>query len=192
MRHRPPSEGCVNGMRRVVVVLSLGALSAGCTAVDWFSAKPEIRPAPASMVTRTDDPLRQGQPIAARDLYVRIVAEPVRDAAHARALYNLARLYADPSSGLRDYRAARLAFERLLTEYPKGEWEADARAWNAALGELAAREVDLAAREVELEARDGELGVRAAEVARLRSEAARLGADLQRLKRIDLNLERRR
>jgi hypothetical protein len=172
-------------MRRLAVVLSLGALSAGCAAVDWFSVKPEGPPASASMVTRTDDPPRQGQPITTRDLYARIVAEPARDDAHARALYNLARLYADPSSGLRDYRAAHLAFERLLTEYPKGEWEADARAWNAALGELAAREV-------ELEARDGELGVRAAEIARLKSEAARLGADLQRLKRIDLNLERRR
>ena len=185
MRDRPPAEGCVNGIRRLVVVLSLGALSAGCAAADWFSAMFERHPAPTSTVTREVDLPRQGQPIAARDLYVRIVAEPARDAAHARALYNLARLYADPSSGLRDYRAAHLAFERLLTEYPKGEWEADARAWNTALGELAAREV-------ELEARDGELGVRAAEVARLKSEAARLGSDLQRLKRIDLNLERKR
>ncbi|HYS93867.1 MAG TPA: hypothetical protein VEL48_10570, partial [Candidatus Acidoferrales bacterium] len=72
-----------------------------------------------------------------------------------------------------------------LKEYPRGEWEADARAWNAVLS-------DLAAREVELEARDGELGVREAELARLRVEAARLGSDLQRLRKIDLNLERRR
>jgi len=34
--------------------------------------------------------------------------------------------------------------------------------------------------------------VRETEAARLRNEAAKLGADLQRLKRIDLNLERRR
>jgi hypothetical protein len=34
--------------------------------------------------------------------------------------------------------------------------------------------------------------VREAEVARLKGEAARLGTDLQRLKKIDLNLERRR
>ena len=47
-------------------------------------------------------------------------------------------------------------------------------------------------REVELEARDGELGVREAEVARLKGEAARLGSDLQRLRKIDLNFERRR
>jgi hypothetical protein len=87
--------------------------------------------------------------------------------------------------GPRDYRAAQLAFDRLLKEYPKGEWEADARAWNAAL-------TDLAAREVELEARDGELRVREAELTRLKVESARLGSDLQRLKKIDLDIERRR
>ena len=110
---------------------------------------------------------------------------PERDALHARALYNLARLYVDPSSGLRDYRAAKLAFERLLTAYPRGEWESDARAWQAALVELVAREAELAARQAELTMRE-------AETLRLRSEAAKLGADLQRLKRIELNLERRR
>jgi len=34
--------------------------------------------------------------------------------------------------------------------------------------------------------------VREAELVRLKMEAARLGSDLQRLKKIDLNLERRR
>jgi hypothetical protein len=174
-------------MRRLAVVLSLGVLCGGCAATGWLSSKPEeSRPVPPTpIVARSDELVRQGQPLAARDLYARIAAEPARDAAHGRALYNLARLYADPSSGFRDYRAAQIAFDRLLKEYPTGEWEADARAWHAAL-------TDLAAREVELEARSGELGVRETEVARLKSEAARLGADLQRLKKIDLSLERRR
>jgi outer membrane protein assembly factor BamD (BamD/ComL family) len=174
-------------MKRVAVALGLAALCSGCATVDWLSSQPEkSRPAPpASLMARADELIRQGQPLAARDLYVRIAAEPALDAAHARALYSLARLYTDPTSGLRNYRAASMAFDRLLKEYPRGEWEADARAWRAAL-------TDLAAREVELEARDGELGMREAEVARLRSEAARLGADLQRLRKIDLNLERRR
>ena len=174
-------------MRRLIVVLALGALSAGCAASEWFNSKPKAsQPSPpAPIVARADDLLRQGQPLAARDLYARIAAEPERDAAHARALYTLARLLTDPATGPRDYRAAQRAFDRLLKEYPKGEWEADARAWNAVL-------IDLAAREVELEARDGELGVREAEVARLKGEAARLGSDLQRLRKIDLNVERRR
>ena len=185
MRHRPPSEGSARLVRRAVLIALVATLSAGCATAERPSAKHEDRPAPASTLTRADDLLLHGQPVAARDLYVQLVAEPIRDAAHARALYHLARLYADPSGGLRDYRAAHLAFERLLKEYPKGEWDADARAWHAVLGELAAREV-------ELEARDGELGMREAEVARLKNETAKLGADLKRLKRIDLNVERRR
>lgn len=174
-------------MRRLAIVLTLAALGGGCATTGWLGSKPEeSRPAPpAPMLARADELLRQGHPLAARDLYTRITSEPELDAMHARALYSLARLYTDPSSGLRDYRAAHKAFDRLLKDYPKGEWDADARAWQAALS-------DLAAREVELEARNGELGVREAEMARLRSEAARLGADLQRLRKVDLNLERRR
>jgi hypothetical protein len=172
-------------VRRLVLVLTLGAFCAGCAAIDWFHAKPEGRATPVQLVARADELVRQGQPGPARDLYAQVAAMPERDGVHARALYNLARLYVDPSSGLRDYRAAKLAFERLLTAYPRGEWESDARAWQVALAELAAREAELAARQAELTMRE-------AETLRLRNEAAKLGADLQRLKRIDLNLERRR
>ncbi len=172
-------------MKRLVVALALGALFAGCAGVDWFRDKPEGRSEPAQLVARADELVRQGQPSAARDFYARVVAGGARGAVHAQALYNLARLHVDPSSGLRDYRAAKLVFERLLTEYPKGEWAADARAWHAALAELVAREAELVVREAELV-------VRETESTRLRNEAAKLGADLQRLKRIDLNLERRR
>src|SRR2546426_7902026 len=116
-------------MRRLVLVLMLGALCAGCAAVDWLRARPEGRSESAQLLARADELVRQGQPGPARDLYAQVAAMPVRHTVHARALYNLARLYLDPSSGLRDYRAAKLALDRLLTEYPKGEWESDARAW---------------------------------------------------------------
>ena len=129
-------------------------------------------------MARADELLREGQPSAARDLYARIAGEAARDTLHARALYNLARLQVDPRTGLRDYRAAQLAFRRLLADYPASEWESEARAWDAVLTILTAREAELGARE--------------AEAARLRSEAAKAAADLQRLKRIDLNLEKRR
>jgi hypothetical protein len=175
-------------MRRLVLVLSLGALSAGCGSSGWFGSSSDASRAttpPPLTLAYADDLLGQGRPLAAREIYARIAAEPERDARHASALYNLARLLTDPAAGPRDYRAAQLACDRLLKEYPKGEWEADARAWNAAL-------TDLAAREVELEARDGELRVREAELTRLKVESARLGSDLQRLKKIDLSIERRR
>jgi hypothetical protein len=189
MPHRPASQGHLARLRGLAVSLALAVLSAGCaTTAEWFAATPEAsRPAPSSVsiVDQADDLLRRGEPQVARDLYVLVSAEPERDAVHARALFNLARLYTDPSTGLRDYRLAQLAFERLLTDYPAGDWDVDARAWCAALTALAAREV-------ELQAREGELHVREAEVSRLKVEAARLGSDLQRLKKIDLNLERRR
>ncbi len=172
-------------MRHLVVALTLGALCTGCGTVDWFRDKRETRSEAAQLVGRADELVREGQPSAARDLYARIAAEAPRDAVHARALHSLARLYVDPASGFRDYRAAQLAFGRLLTEYPKGEWESEARAWQATLAELLARKAELVAREAELVTRE-------AEAARLKTEAAKLGADLQRLKRIDMNLERRR
>ena len=165
-------------MRRLVVALTLGVLCTGCGTVDWFREKREAPSEAAKLVGRADELVREGQPSAARDLYTRIVAEAPRDAVHARALHSLARLYVDPASGLRDYRAARQAFARLLTDYPHGEWESEARTWQVALTELEAREAELVTRE--------------AEAARLKTEAVKLGADLQRLKLIDMNLERRR
>jgi len=207
-------------MSRLVAVLALGALCAGCAPAGWFRDTADSRSEAAQLVARADEMVRDGRPGAARDLYARVVAEAPRDAVHVRALYRLARLHVDPSSELSDYGAARLSFERLLSEYPPGEWESEARAWQAALAELAARETELAAREAELAVRDAELAARQAELAarqaelaardaelaarqaelvareaesaRLKSEVAKLGADLRRLKRIDLNLERRR
>jgi hypothetical protein len=172
-------------MKRVVVALTLGALCAGCAVLERFGARPETRSEPAGPTARADQLVRDGQPIAARDLLVQVVSEGARDNVHARALYNLARLQVDPRSGVRDYRAAQLAFKRLRTEYPNSEWESEARAWEAVLTDLAAREAEVVAREAQVAARD-------ADVARLRNEAAKVGADLQRLKRMDLNLERRR
>jgi|APPan5920702856_1055754.scaffolds.fasta_scaffold64046_1 hypothetical protein len=190
MRHRPTSQDRLTRLRGLAVVLGLSLLSAGCaTTAGWFGATPEAsRPGPVpseSVLAHADDLLRQGEPQVARDLYVLIASGPERDATHARAQFNLAKLYTDPSTGFRDYRLAQLAFERLLKEYPSGDWDRDALAWCTALDVLATREV-------ELEARDGELHVREAELVRLKMEAARLGSDLQRLKKIDLNLERRR
>ena len=67
---------------------------------------------------------------------------PERDARseRAEALYRLGLLQVDPTSGLRDYRAARDTFTRLLSEYPRSRWEAEARAWQATLTDLLVRE----------------------------------------------------
>jgi len=176
-------------MKRFVLALLLGALCTGCAGLDRFrTGLSEAE----QLVTRADKLVRDGQAKEARDLYARVAAEPTRDPLHARALYDLGRLQVDPASGLRDYRGAHVTFKRLLAEYPGGEWESEARAWMTVLTELRAREAELATRSAELATRSAELAAREAEVARLRNEAAKVGADLQRLKRIDLNLERRR
>jgi hypothetical protein len=98
--------------------------------------------------------------------------------AGASALYGLGRLHADPTGGLRNYRAAQRAFARLLAEYPQSRWEAEARTWQAVLGDLLAREAE-AARLKE-------------DAARLKEETVRLKAQIERLRRTDLDLERRR
>jgi hypothetical protein len=186
-------------MSRVVVLLVVATLCAGCAALERFRQPAEPPSEAARLTIRAETLAREGHAVAARDLYVRVVNELVQDVVHARALFNLARLQVDPGSGLQDYRAARLTFRRLLTEYPRGEREAEARAWDALLTQLASRETELASRDGELAARQtevarlrNELAARDAEATRLRNEVAKAGADLQRLKRIDLNLERRR
>jgi len=198
-------------MRRLGLVLAIVVLCAGCASVGWFrnalGGRQERR------LTRADELARDGQPSAARDLYEELVREPSRDTGRAITLYKLGRLYANPASGFLDYRAAQIAFERLLAEYPKSDWEADARAWHATLveiqaleaeaawlrgeatklqGELQAREAEAARLRGEATKIKGELQAQEAEAARLKNETARLETDLERLKRIDMNLERRR
>jgi tetratricopeptide (TPR) repeat protein len=198
-------------MRRLALVLVIGGLCAGC-ATGWLRGATEDPQGPARRLTRAEELTREGQLSAARDLYEGLVREPARDAVHASALYKLARLYTDPSSGFLDYRAAQAGFERLLAEYPQNSSAADARAWRAMLLEIQARQAEavrlgdeatrlkgdlkawqaealrLHAEAVKLKA-DLQAGEK--EVARLKDETARLKAQRQRLKRIDLNFEHR-
>jgi outer membrane protein assembly factor BamD (BamD/ComL family) len=69
-------------------------------------------------------------------------------------------------------------FSQLLTNYPHSRWAIDARAWQATL-------IDLLAREDE--------AVRTRALLRWREEeAAGLKVQLQQLRKVDLDLERRR
>lgn len=118
----------------------------------------------ARLVARADDLAAGGQASAAHALYERALREHPGDPAGAAALYGLGRLQTDPTSGLRNYRAAHATFSRLLSEYPESRREPEARVWRAVLGDLLARE----------------------------DEAARLKVQIDRLRRTDLDLERRR
>ncbi len=88
------------------------------------------------------------------------------------------RLQTDPASGFRNDRAAHAAFSRLLTDFPKSRWGADARAWRATLGDLLAREEEATHLKLQLQSHE--------------EEALGLKAQLQQLRRVDLDLERRR
>lgn len=118
----------------------------------------------ARLVARADSLVEHGQARAAYEAYERVLREYPDDLAGASALYGLGRLQADPGSRLRNYRAAHEAFSRLLSEYPWSGWASEARAWRAVLGDLLAKE----------------------------EESTRLKSQIERLRRIDLDLERRR
>ena len=161
---------------RWVAPLLLLAATACSTAPSspWGSTEPRdpggLRAA-GQLIAHADDLARRGQARAALAAYERVLREHPGDPAGAAALFGLGRLQADPAGGLRNYRAAQRTFSRLLADYPESRWEAEARTWQAVLGDLLARE---------------------AEAARLKEEAVRLRTQIEQLRRTDLDLERRR
>ncbi len=175
-------------MRAARIALALGLVAgvgSGCAGVSWrwlalpwTTRGPETAPAgtpagerplaerpadAAAVVERGFELARGGRPLAARELYERVIRDHPDDPARAGALFGLGLLYADPAGALRDYRGSYATFGRLIAEHPRSRWEADARLWRATLHELFLRE----------------------------EEAARLRSQLQRLKRIEVELDRR-
>jgi tetratricopeptide (TPR) repeat protein len=147
--------------------------------------EPGVAGAAVQLVTRADDLARRGEARAALAAYERVLREHPGDPAGAAALFGLGRLQADPAGGQRNYRAAQRTFARLLAEYPRSRWAADARAWRAVLGDLIAREEEAARLKEDATRLQGD-------AARLREEAARLKTQIELLRRTDLDLERRR
>ena len=158
------------------------------TPAPWGSTElrdPGSSRAAVQLIDHADDLARRGQARAALAAYERVLREHPGDPAGASALYGLGRLQMAPADGLRNYRAAHRAFSRLLADYPESRWKAEARAWRAVVTDLLAREED-AARLKEDAARLKEDAVR------IKEEAAQLKTQIERLRRTDLELERRR
>ncbi len=167
---------------RWIAPLLLLAVSACSTArpTSWGSTAlrdPGGSRAAGQLIAHADDLAQRGQARAALAAYEAVLREHPGDPAAASALYGLGRLQAAPG-GLRNYRAAHRAFSRLLADYSDSRWEAEARAWRAVVSDLLAREEE-AARLKE-------------DAARLKEEAAQLKTQIDRLRRTDLDLERRR
>jgi len=195
-----------NGLlRRGLPALAVLLLASGCTA-GWLSSSASVPSEAEQLVARADTLAGTGWDHSARALYERVLREYPGDPAAAPALYNLGRLQVDPTSGFRNYRAAHATFSRLLTDFPNSRWEGEARAWRATLSDLQAREEEATRLKLQVQGREEEatrlkqqLRWREEEAARIKSqlqlreeETSGLKAQIQQLRRVDLNLERRR
>lgn len=192
-------------LRRGLPALAVLLLASGCSA-GWLPSSAREPSEAEQLVARADALAGTGWDHSARALYERVVREYPGDPAAAPALYNLGRLQVDPTSGYRNYRTAHATFSRLLTDFPKSRWEGEARAWRATLSDLQIREEEATRLKLQVQSRDEEasrlkqqLRWREEEAARIKSqlqlreeEAAGLKAQIQQLRRVDLNLERRR
>ena len=101
-----------------------------------------------------------------------------KNSAPAEALYRLGLAQADPTSGIRDYRAARTTFTELLVRYPRSRWDAEARAWQATLTDLLVREDEARRYSQRLQ--------------RVEEDSRRTKTNLEWLKQSDLDREPRR
>ncbi len=201
----PPGQSAVGRMRRGLSALAVLLLASGCSA-GWLPSSAREPSEAEQLVARADTLAGTGWEHAARALYERVLREYPGDPASAPALYKLGRLQVDPTSGFRNYRAAHATFSRLLTDFPKSRWEADARAWRATISDLLAREEEATRLKLQVQWREEEatrlklqLRWREEEATRIKSqlqlreeETAGLKAQIQQLRRVDLNLERRR
>jgi TolA-binding protein len=145
----------------LAIVGAVVALSAGGCGRLRMAPPPEPTNDPTRLVAEADELARNHDARAARKLYRRVVRENPGSPAAENALYGLGLLYVDPDGRLRDYAAAQNAFARLLAQYPESVHAVEARAWLAALGELA----------------------------RAQGDARRFRADLDRLKELDIEQE---
>jgi hypothetical protein len=187
----PRGQRAVDRMRRGFSALALLLLASGCS-TGWWPSSVSGPSEAERLVARADALAGAGWEHAARALYERVLREYPSDPASAPALYSLGRLQADPTSGFRNYRAAHAAFSRLLTDYPKSRWEADARAWRATLSDLLVREEEATRLKLQLQSREAEASRLKLQLQWREEEASALKAQIHQLRRVDLDLERRR
>lgn len=164
-------------MTRWVLVVIIGAI-AGCASSSPAPSPPPLRPS-ATLLVQADRMVIAGQYADALEAYGEILAKypEAGEASHARSS--------------REAVAALLATRARILRL-----DADMRAQETELArtreQIAIREGELARAREQVAARDGDLARARQEIARLTAEADRLRADLETLKKIDIDLERRR
>ncbi len=180
------------------LALVAGGLFAACVSPGAIPRDPP--PDDAVVMVRDAETLaRAGQYQSATRLLDEIARRPPETPAHDRALLGLGRLLALADNPGRDNRRAIGYFDRVLREHPRSPYAPDARAWRELLAahlalsqELEARTQELEVRTQELRARTQELEVRTQELRVRTQELKARMQDLERLKRLDVELERPR
>src|SRR5262245_54083840 len=147
-------------MRGLVLLLLLSS-AIGCAQWRIPTRQPPASVSPAVDLLAEADGLASRKPQEARRLYREVLRQKPSDEIAAEALYGLARLRLDPASPLKDYRVALVTLAQLRARYPRSRRALDARAWEAALGEIDRCEL----------------------------ERGRLKTDLDRMKETDFELE---
>ena len=106
---------------------------------------------------------------------------------------------ADRLADRQQYEPALRAYDEFLARYPNDAAAPRALRTRETVASIATGRAELARLRAELAARDGELArvraelaARDGELGRLRQESERLRADLEKLKEVDLNLERKK
>ena len=166
-------------MTRWALVVIIGAIT-GCA-----STSAPSRPS-AELLAKADRLVAQGQYAGALEAYGEILAKhPDTDEA------GRTRPGRDTLASLVAARAqiARLTADMKAQEAHVKAQEAQMKAQE---GQMKAQDAELARVRAEATARDGELARARQEIARLNGEVDRLRADLEQLKKIDIDLERRR
>jgi hypothetical protein len=161
------------------VLLAVGLLGS-CTACSSAFSPPEWLPMGRSPRSPAASQSGATRAVAATNPAVAPTSagQDGKNSAAAEALYRRGLAQADPTSGIRDYRAARTTFTELLIRYPRSRWDAEARAWQATLTDLLVRE-DEARRSTQ-------------RLQRVEEESKRAKTNLEFLKQSDLDREPRR
>jgi outer membrane protein assembly factor BamD (BamD/ComL family) len=154
-------------LTRLILVVIIGAI-AGCSTL---SLPLPSRPS-STLLAQADRLLGEGQYTDALEVYGEVVTKypNTDDAARARARH-------DTIAGL---LAARAQVTRLTGEVTR------------LTAETKAQEAELVRTREQVAGRDGELARARQEIGRLTAETDRLRTDLEHLKKIDIDLERRR
>jgi outer membrane protein assembly factor BamD (BamD/ComL family) len=167
--------------RRLPVLLLVAGCAGGPTPAPNVATPPDDTD---RLVRLAEMQVRAGSHAEAARTFEEVTRDP-SSAFADRALLGLTRVLCDPEYAGRDYQQAYLVADRLVQEYPTSHYVAEARAWRDLIVAYLALGQELERRADRLQRLDLELERRTLELERRTQE-------LERLKRLDLELEQQK